>query len=70
MLGLKPNQVAAFGDMPEDNDAGLLSFPYSFTNSEDFLKSKKDLGQPPYVLVGPDSSSVARVYQVIEYLIS
>jgi len=69
-LGLEKNQVATFGDMPTGNDSGLLSFPYSFTNLEEFAEVKKDLQQPPYVLLEPDLSPVNRVYKAIEYLLS
>ncbi|PIT88154.1 MAG: hypothetical protein COU29_04045 [Candidatus Magasanikbacteria bacterium CG10_big_fil_rev_8_21_14_0_10_36_32] len=68
-LGLEQAQVATFGDMPIGNDAGLLSFPYSFTNSEEFMGVKKDLQQPPYVLLEPNLTPVNRVYKAIEYLI-
>lgn len=69
-LGLKENQVATFGDMPNGNDAGLLSFPYSFTNSEEFVKIKKNLQQPPFVLMDSDTAPVGRVYKAIDYLLS
>lgn len=70
ILSLKQNQVATFGNMPTGNDVGLLSFPYSFTNSEEFADVKKDLEQPPYILSELDLPPVARVYKAIEYLIS
>lgn len=70
LMGLEQNQVATFGDMPIGNDAGLLSFPYSFTNSEEFIKIKKDLPPPPYILAEPDLSPVGRIYKIIDYLIS
>jgi len=63
LMSLGENQVATFGDMPMGNDAGLLSFPYSFTNAEQSPK------QPPYVLSEPDLSPVARVYKAIEFLL-
>jgi hydroxymethylpyrimidine pyrophosphatase-like HAD family hydrolase len=68
-LGLSEKQVATFGDMPFGNDAGLLSFPYSFTNSDNFTKAKKDLDNPPYILPEPNLSPVGRVYRAIEYLL-
>lgn len=68
-LGLGPTQVATFGDMPTGNDAGLLSFPYSFTNADDFSDIKTNLEQPPYILFDAELSPVARVYKAIEYLI-
>ncbi len=69
-LNLELNQVVTFGDMPAGNDAGLLSFPYSFTNSDEFAKIKKDLGQPPYILADSNLAPIARVYKAIEYLLS
>lgn len=69
ILGLSENQVATFGDMPIGNDAGLLSFPYSFTNSDEFAEIKKNSEQPPYVLFDSDLSPVDRVYKAINYLI-
>lgn len=70
ILGLEPNQVATFGDMPAGNDAGLLSFPYSFTNSNEFVDIKTNLEQPPYVLLEPGLSPVARIYKAVYYLLS
>lgn len=68
-LNLSEYQVATFGDMPEGNDAGLLSFPYSFTNSEEYAARK--IGEkPPYILEGKNLTPVARIYETIEYLIS
>lgn len=52
-----------------DNDAGLLSFPYSFTNSEKFIK-KNNFDAPPYILFKKNMSPIARVYGAIEYLIT
>jgi len=69
-LGLESNQVATFGDMPVDNDAGLLSFPYSFTNSDDFVNIKTEMEKPPYILLDAGLSPVDRVYKAIDYLIS
>ena len=70
ILGLEQNQVATFGDMPTGNDAGLLSFPYSFTNSEEFINIKKNLDQPPYILIEPDLTPVGRVYKAIDFLLT
>lgn len=69
-LNLELNQVVTFGDMPIGNDAGLLSFPYSFTNSEAFLKVKKDPQRPPFVLADSATPPVGRIYQAIDYLLS
>lgn len=70
LLDLEPNQVATFGDMPVGNDAGLLSFPYSFTNSDEFVNIKTEAEKPPYVLLDDETSPVDRVYKAIEFLIS
>lgn len=70
LLGLNPNQVVTFGDMPTGNDAGLLSFPYSFTNADEFVDTKAEAEKPPYVLLDSGASPVDRVYKAIEYLIS
>jgi hydroxymethylpyrimidine pyrophosphatase-like HAD family hydrolase len=70
ILHLETNHVATFGDMPTGNDAGLLSFPYSFTNSDEFATVKADPEQPPYLLLDPVLSPVDRVYQAVEYLLS
>lgn len=69
-LALKQDQVATFGDMPTGNDIGLLSFPYSFTNSEEFADVKKNAQQPPYILVEPNLTPVARVYKALNNLLS
>lgn len=68
-LNLKLNQAATFGDTPLGNDAGLLNFPYSFTNSEEFIKVKNNFQQPPYILERLDLSPVARIYRAVDYLI-
>lgn len=70
LLNLEENEVATFGDMPAGNDAGLLSFPYGFTNSAEFAKIKNNLEQPPYILTEPGLTPVARVYNAIDYLLS
>ncbi len=69
LLNLKINQVATFGDMPTGNDKGLLSFPYSFTNSEEFVKVEKDFQQPPFILTNSNVTAVGRVYKAIDYLL-
>ncbi len=68
-LNLEINQVATFGDMPTGNDKGLLSFPYSFTNSEEFVRVEKDLRQPPFILTNSNATAVDRVYKAIDYLL-
>ena len=68
-LGLNETQVASFGDMPHGNDRGLLSFPYSFTNCDEFASKKNDFQVPPYVLPDPDLAPVARVYKAIRYML-
>lgn len=70
LLGLEPNQVATFGDMPVGNDAGLLSFSYSFTNADEFVGIKTEAEKPPYVLLDAELSPVDRVYKAIDFLIS
>ena len=70
IMGLNLNQVATFGDMPTGNDAGLLSFPFSFTNSEVFSKEKNNFDQPPYILINSDLAPVARIYKAVEYLLA
>lgn len=70
LLGLESNQVATFGDMPVGNDAGLLSFPYSFTNSDEFVDIKTEIEKSPYILLDNEISPVDRVYKAIDYLIS
>lgn len=69
-LNLELNQVVTFGDMPTGNDVGLLSFPYSFTNSEEFIKLKKDLQRPPFILINSNTTAIGRVYKAIDYLLS
>lgn len=69
ILGFSINEVATFGDMPQGNDEGLLSFPYSFTNSDYYRSSKKYFNKPPYVLPNPDMVPVKRVYEAINFLL-
>ena len=69
-LSLKDENVAAFGDLPLDNDRGLLiesKLPYTFTNQKftGFNPNK-----PPYLLSGYQQSPVGSVYKSIEYLLS
>ncbi len=50
-LTLNKDQVFIFGNMPCDNDKGILiesQFPYTFTNSKSFYIEKQK--QPPYYL--------------------
>ncbi|MFA7653854.1 MAG: HAD hydrolase family protein [Candidatus Magasanikbacteria bacterium] len=69
-LNLELNQVATFGDMPNGNDAGLLSFPYSFTNDQNFVNQENELSGSPYILCNQDMSPVSNVYVAINYLLS
>ncbi len=69
-LKLGREDVVAFGDMPFDNDRGLLidsGLPYSFTNKS---FNKKDLETPPFILPGTLKSQVGSVHQAIDYLLS
>jgi hydroxymethylpyrimidine pyrophosphatase-like HAD family hydrolase len=70
LSNLNAKEVATFGDMPLDNDAGLLSLPFSFTNSQEFIKRKEKLEEPPYFLSYEGLSPVANIYKAIEYLIT
>jgi hydroxymethylpyrimidine pyrophosphatase-like HAD family hydrolase len=68
-LKLTKKQVIAFGDMPLDNDRGLLiesRLPYTFTNS---YFEKKDFRKLPFILPGSSESPVGSVYQAIDYLL-
>lgn len=68
-LRLTKNQVIIFGDMPLDNDKGLLvdsRLPFTFTNK---VFNKKDQRKPPYVLPGSLISPVGSVYNAIDYLL-
>ncbi len=69
LLGLKKPQVATFGDMPMGNDKGLLSFPFSFTNSKDFLGNKSDPEKPPYIIANMGASAVAQIYSAVDALL-
>jgi hydroxymethylpyrimidine pyrophosphatase-like HAD family hydrolase len=65
-LKIKDNHLVTFGDSPNDNNKGLLSYPYSFTNDSNVIKSS--VYTPPYVLEIKESS-VGAVYEAINYLI-
>lgn len=67
LMNLKEDKVVTFGDMPHGNDAGLLSFPYSFTN---FNLNESDVEQPPYYLPEADSNKVGSVHNAIKFLIN
>jgi len=69
-LGLTPKQVVAFGDLPLDNDRGLLvesKLPFTFTNKD---YGRKNINTPPFILPGSSISPVGSVYQAIDYLLS
>lgn len=69
-LKLKKEQVVAFGDMPEDNDRGLLidsHLPYTFTNQ---YFNKLKIGKPPFFLPGATRSPVASVYHAVDFLLT
>lgn len=61
--------IVTFGDTPNGNDAGLLSFTNSFTNRSDRLPIGADLSKPPYVLAGNSCSEVEKVHRAIRFLI-
>ncbi len=63
-LNIKDTQVATFGDTPNDNNKGILSLPYSFTNDVSLDKSSF----PPYILEVKDSP-VKAIFDAIGYLI-
>lgn len=68
-LKLKNEEVAVFGDMPFDNDKGLLidsHLPYTFTNRY-FYKENIDL--PPFILPKSELSPVGSVYKAVDYLL-
>ena len=69
-LNLMSHQVAVFGDLPLDNDRGLLvesELPYAFTNNE---FGKYNVNKPPYIIPGSSISPVGSVYKIINYLLS
>lgn len=68
-LRLTPKQVIAIGDLPLDNDRGLLvdsNLPYAFTNRY-FEKNNSD--EPPFILPCSSQSPVGSVYWVIDFLL-
>lgn len=68
-LKLTPKQVVTIGDLPLDNDRGLLiksKLPYTFTNK---YFEGMDVNRPPFLLPGSSKSPVASVYQAIEFLL-
>lgn len=69
-LKLKKENIAVFGDMPLDNDKGMMidsQLPYTFTNKK---IPNWDYRKPPFILPGSDKSSVGSVYKAIDYLLS
>lgn len=67
-LKLDPDEVAVFGDLPLDNDRGMLiesGLPYTFTNCW-----IENLEAPPYLLPGSSVSMVGSVRAAIDYLLS
>ncbi len=69
-LQLHRKNVVVFGDMPLDNDKGLLidsRLPYTFTNHE---YRKHNFNKPPYILPDSALSPVGSVYKAIDYLLS
>jgi hydroxymethylpyrimidine pyrophosphatase-like HAD family hydrolase len=69
ILKLNENQVATFGDMPHGNDAGLLSFPYSFTNYV-AIADEKSVNDPPFILPGSTEDPVGSVHKAVRLLLS
>lgn len=69
LLGLEQTQVVTFGDMPTGNDRGLLSFPFSFTNSEGLFCKKNGMEKPPYILANMGLSPVGQVYGAVDVLL-
>lgn len=67
ILKINDSQFATFGDAPNDNNTGLLSFPYSFTNDPNVIK--KDKHSPPFILE-VKNSPVASIYEAIQYLVA
>jgi len=69
MLSLKRKNIVVFGDLPLDNDRGMLAksrFPYTFTNHE---YRNKNPNKPPYILPGSTVSPIRSVYNAIDYLL-
>jgi len=67
MLRINERNAGFFGDNPDGNDKGILSFPYSFTNCTRF--HKPSLSQPPFVLKS-SGSPVGTVYEAVRFLVS
>ena len=70
-LHLSGNQVVAFGDMPNDNDKGLLvdsGLPFTFTNDSKY--QSEDPEKPPYPLPDSDMSPVKSVHDAVNFLLS
>lgn len=71
LLGIKLNQVAVFGDLPNGNDKEILtSFPFSFTNAIDFHRKKADPTSSPFLLPGALESPIGSVHTAIHFLLS
>lgn len=69
-LKIKEDEIAAFGDLPFDNDKGLLiesNLKFSFTNS---YFEKTNLENPPFILPHSSESAVGSVHKAIEYLLA
>lgn len=69
-FGLKDDEIVVFGDMPFDNDKGLLidsALPYTFTNKSIGEKEPKN---PPFVLAGSELTPVASVYKAVDDLLN
>ena len=69
LLNISSGNVITFGDLPDGNDKGLLSYPYSFTNNVKFNKEKRDFNKPPFILPQISTSSIMNVFKAIKYLI-
>ena len=69
-LRLKSEEVFVCGDMPLDNDKGLLidsHLPFAFTNK---LIPNWNKDKPPFVLPGSKKSPVGSVHKAVDYLLS
>ena len=69
-LNLTPNEVVAFGDMPLDNDRGLLvesKLPYTFTNK---YFDKPNIEKPPFILPESELTPIGSVYKAVEFLLT
>lgn len=68
-LGLKKEQIVAFGDMPFGNDKGLLidsGLPFAFTNK---YFDKQNIYFPPFILPEFNINPIASVYKAVDYLL-